>query len=110
MSKSVLIGRTQEEVDKKETCLKLGDDFLNSLYIGMKKQKKMYPLLWRLVKDFYGHVFFSISEIKNLSQEIKLFLSTSPSTHDDYIVWLMILHVLCDEAADKNMALFFDAD
>lgn len=110
MSKDLAIGKTKEESDEKETALKLGDDFLSDVYVHLKPLQNQYPLLWRIVRDFYQDISFSMDETKKLGEEVDCFLATAPRVSNDDIVWLNIIKNLCQEATDRNMTLFCDAD
>lgn len=110
MSKFIKIGRNEEEAQGSETTINLGDDFLTAMHQSLQSHKTEYPLLWRLVMDFYQNVAYSPKEIVYLSHEIRDFFNASITLPVQWKVWLQLLEVICQKAPVEKISIFFWAD
>jgi len=99
------------------------DDILELIVVSMKHSE--FPLLFKIVEDFYEDFVIETEKLKDLKQEINKFISTfrkkvrdkiflvKYKTIEDYpklLEFLKKLEKLCDEGNKKKLTLWGDAD
>ncbi len=103
--------------------IRVDDDILELIVMNMKHIE--FPLLSKVVEDFYGDFVIETDKLKDLKQEIKKFVVTFKKkvreklffvkykTTEDYpklLSFLRRLEKLCDEGIKKRLILWGDAD
>ena len=109
MSKSIVVANSLEKANEAETKLEFGDDILNILWPEIRDKNASYPIMWEIVRDFYGDFRVEPSDLESLLLEtgdlIECFVGEV-----EVVVWLEVFRAMSRVGIEYNLAMFGIAD
>lgn len=109
MSKTILLSTSIETAADSETGLEFGDDVLNILWPEVNRMKANYPIIWKIVEDFYDDFTVEPIELQQLRKEIQQLIATLPD-QIEVVIWLETLKTLTNLGITYHMTLVGIAD
>lgn len=111
MSKDIYLTKNMKTAEKSKTIFNLEDDLLTKLYNILYDKQRKYPLLWRMIKDFYGDFYIDTKELCKLKKEIENLLKYNfKNLTRDIKNCLIFIKIHCDVGIKKNKNLLGVAD
>ncbi len=112
MSKDIFIARDIETAGHTDKpAISMTEKIWEKLYTEVKKEKMPFPLIWKIIKHYYGSEGdFTIArdQILKLQSEINDIIKTTKET--DVINFLSLLKKISKKDKEKNLSLFGFAD
>lgn len=112
MSKDLVLSKTYNAATKEHFKIQIDYTTLEFFYFKLEPIKSEFPVLWKIVEDFYRDVEINSNELLALKDEIKKLISgyKKIKIYKIDLEFLKNLQLLCDEGIKKRLILWALAD